>query len=173
MMPSSATTNNLLYTSDALQDCAALLDSKNQTVAFAESCTAGLLAAAFAATAHSNVLIGGIVCYNASIKTTLLNVDPQLIEAYTAESAEVTCAITSGLASLMQADYYIGVTGLTKPGGSETREKPVGTLFICILNNNQMTEFRTCFSGNEKQILHQAIDYTCLQLINRISAKKG
>ncbi len=42
----------------------------------------------------------------------------------------MTAAIAAGLEQLIPADIHVGITGLTAPGGSETKEKPVGTMFI-------------------------------------------
>jgi nicotinamide mononucleotide (NMN) deamidase PncC len=41
---------------------------------------------------------------------------------------EVTEAIARGLTTLIPADIHIGITGLPCPGGSETAEKPIGTM---------------------------------------------
>lgn len=148
--------------------CTGLLAARKETVAFAESATAGLLAASFAATDNSTVLKGGIVCYDPEVKTTLLRVDADLIRRHTAESAEATREITIGLRQLIDADYYVGMTGLIKPGGSETAGKPVGTMFLCIMHGARLTEQRTCLQGSREQILRQALDYMCTLLIDEI-----
>jgi nicotinamide-nucleotide amidase len=145
----------------SLSSCAELLISKKLTIAFAESATAGRIAAEFSlVTDAGKFLKGGLVCYDADLKKELLEVPAQLIEKYTPESAEVTDAITFGLNKLIPADIHIGVTGLTCPGGSETAEKPVGTMFIHgIYGSKPLFSERIVFQGSPEQIVLQTIFY--------------
>lgn len=152
-----------------VDDCAELLAKHHKQIAFAESATAGYLMAAFACATHSEVLSGGIVCYNASIKTELLAVDPQIINQFTAESIPATEAIAMGLVPLIPADYHIGVTGLLKPGGSETAEKPVGTIYTCIVEDGEKLTNKTSFSGSPEQIRDQCLESICMLLIEKMS----
>jgi len=156
-------------TQKIVEDCSLLLARRHKRIAFAESATAGYLMAAFACSAHSEVLSGGIVCYDASIKTDLLSVDPDLIDQFTAESIPATEAIAAGLAKLMSADYYIGVTGLLKPGGSESPEKPVGTIYTSIFENEGKLTTKNTFSGTPEQIRDQCLETICMLLIEKIS----
>jgi nicotinamide-nucleotide amidase len=77
-----------------------------------------------------------------------------MIEEYSPESAEVTEAITRGLSKLIPADIHIGITGLTTPGGSETKEKPVGTMFIHAIKDGTETIFaeKVIFDGPPEDI---------------------
>ena len=151
------------------EDCTHLLAERHKHIAFAESATAGYLMAAFACTEHSEVLSGGIVCYNAAIKTGLLGVSGETIEQFTAESIPVTEAIATGLSALIPADYHIGVTGLLKPGGSETAEKPVGTIYTCILENEIKLTGKSVFAGSPEEIRDQCLEAICMLLIEKIS----
>lgn len=152
-----------------VDDCASLLAKKRKKVAFAESATAGYLMAAFACSAHSEVLSGGIVCYDASVKTALLAVDPKMIDQFTAESIPVTEAIAVGLISLISADYHIGITGLLKPGGSETAEKPVGTIYTSIVEHGEKLTNKTHFPGPPEQIRDQCLETICMLLIEKMT----
>jgi len=151
----------------SLSSCAELLIEKKLTIAFAESATAGRIASEFSlVTDAGKFLKGGIVCYDANLKKDLLGVPAQLIEKYTPESAEVTDAITYGLARLIDADIHIGVTGLTCPGGSETAEKPVGTIFIhAIYASKPLFSERIVFQGSPEQIVLKTIFYLADLLI--------
>jgi len=152
-----------------VENLANLLAKRNKRIAFVESATAGYLMAAFACCEHSEVLSGGIVCYDASIKTDLLGVDPKLIKEFTAESTPVTEAITQGLTNLIPADYYIGITGLLKPGGSESPEKPVGTIYTCIIENTDKLSVKSLCNGTPEEIRDQCLEMTCMLLIEKIS----
>lgn len=142
-----------------IEECGELLAKKGLTLAFAESATAGRLSMEFSLPKDSGrFLKGGLVCYDACLKQSILGVSEKLIEEYTPESAEVTCAIAQGLIQLIPADIYIGVTGLVGPGGSETEEKPVGTMFICgLLGENKIFEDKSVFGGSAEEIIMKSI----------------
>lgn len=102
------------------------------TVATAESCTAGLLAARLTERPGSSAyVLGGVVVYSDEAKTTQAGVDPALIERHGAVSPEVAEALAAGAVARFEADYGIGVTGIAGPDGG-TPEKPVGTVCFAI-----------------------------------------
>jgi nicotinamide-nucleotide amidase len=141
-----------------LESCKALADH-NLTITFAESATAGSLCAAYAMAPESGkVLKGGIVCYDAVLKENLLRIPPGIIKKYTPESAEVTEQLSRKLKKLIEADIYVGITGLTTPGGSETPEKPVGTIFIHLIWKDKSIGVREVYRGKPEEIVSQTID---------------
>lgn len=145
--------------SAAIEQCAKLLVDHKLTIAFAESATAGYLSAAFSRLPEAGAFLkGGLVCYDACLKEDLLGVAKESIEKYSPESAEVTSEMAMGLKRLMQADVYVAVTGLTRSGGSENEEKPVGTMFYCIMQNANISCCKECFNGNEYTIISQVIE---------------
>lgn len=146
--------------------CSKLMAQHGLTIAFAESATAGWLCSEFALTEESGkVLKGGIACYDATLKVSLLHVPQQLIDDYTPESMEVTREMAYRLRELIPSDIQVTVTGLTTPGGSETEEKPVGTMFVFALINGRETSFRKVFSGSCEDIIQQTIKATAELLI--------
>lgn len=153
-----------------ISQCSKLMAKKGLTIAFAESATAGWLCSEFALTEESGeVLKGGIVCYDANLKVSLLGVPQGLIEQFTPESMEVTREMAYRLTKLIPADILVTVTGLTTPGGSETTEKPVGTMFVYVLIGDRHTSFRKTFKGSCEQIIHQTIQATAEMLIKEIN----
>ena len=146
--------------------CSRLMAERGLTVAFAESATAGWLCSEFALTEESGkVLQGGIACYDANLKVQLLKVPQELIDKFTPESMEVTREMAYRLAKMIDSDIQITVTGLTTPGGSETPEKPVGTMFVFTLINGREASFRKVFTGSCEEIIHQTIEATAELLI--------
>lgn len=142
-----------------------LLKDKELTVAFAESCTAGMLASEFVrAKGSSDVLKGGLVVYQPEVKQKLLGVKKKTLELYTAESQQVTNEMVMGLKKLLNADINIATTGLAGEGGSENPEKPVGTMFISILYDGKAEEFREVFQGNTESVRKQLVDYILQKL---------
>jgi nicotinamide-nucleotide amidase len=144
------------------------LKSEKLTIAFAESMTAGMLFNEFSkVSGASEVLKGSLVTYNPELKISLLNVDPTSIDKFTPESQEVATEMVKGLAKIISADIAIAVTGLASEGGSESPEKPVGTVFISLLYKNKLHEFKTIFNHDDKkekaekenEIMQKTVDY--------------
>jgi nicotinamide-nucleotide amidase len=107
----------------------ALLD-QGATIATAESCTGGLLAARLTERAGSSAyVLGGVVAYANSAKVHLVGVDPELITRHGAVSLEVAEALAFGALRRFDADVGVGITGVAGPGGG-TEAKPVG--FVCL-----------------------------------------
>lgn len=103
-----------------------------RTVAVAESCTGGLLAARLTDRAGSSAyVLGGAVVYSNEAKSALAGVEPDLIVRHGAVSAEVADALADGALARFGADVGIGVTGIAGPGGG-TPEKPVGRVHVSV-----------------------------------------
>lgn len=160
--------------SDTLLTCGKLLIEHDLTIAFAESATAGRMAAQFSLIPQAGKFLkGGLVCYDANLKTDLLHVSKKLIEECTPESKEVTAAITKGLQDLIPADISIGCTGLTCPGGSETDEKPVGTMFICgMQGSKKLFAERNFYNGDPEDIVIQTVERIAELLIAIVNDEK-
>jgi nicotinamide-nucleotide amidase len=103
------------------------------TIATAESCTGGLLAARLTdPPGASDYVKGGLVVYANDAKVTQASVAADLIERHGAVSAEVAEALAAGARKALAADIGVGVTGLAGPGGG-TEEKPVGLVWLSVL----------------------------------------
>ncbi|MFA4867938.1 MAG: nicotinamide-nucleotide amidohydrolase family protein [Pedobacter sp.] len=146
--------------------CGKLLIKHQLTIAFAESATAGRISAAFAMVPDAGKFLkGGIVCYDADLKCSLLDVPKQQLKEFTPESETVTRGITIGIQTLIPADIHIGCTGLTAPGGSETPGKPVGTMFLHGLQGQQQVlDERIVFQGAPDEIISQTITFLAKHL---------
>ena len=146
--------------SPSIIECSKLIAKNNLKIAFAESATAGWLASEFSLTEHSgNILLGGIVCYDARTKEQIFGIPKEFIERNTAESAEVTKALADALPKLFDCDIAVAITGLTTPGGSETEDKPVGTMFIHInMPNARYIAHREVFEGGGELIIKKTIE---------------
>lgn len=154
----------------SIEQCGKLLAQKGITISFAESATAGRLAMEFSLCPDSGKFLkGGLVCYDACLKEDILHVPKEIIETYTPESAQVTLAMAIGLRQLIKADMQVAVTGLTSAGGSETSEKPVGTMFFCgALEGDKFFEDRQIFEGTPEEIILQAVSHAATLLCKHI-----
>jgi nicotinamide-nucleotide amidase len=102
------------------------------TVAVAESCTGGLLAARLTELAgSSDYFKGAIVAYSNGVKTAQAGVAGELIDRHGAVSQEIAEALADGARSRLEADVGVGVTGVAGPGGG-TEEKPVGLVWLSV-----------------------------------------
>lgn len=163
-----------------LKQCCNELERQQLKIAFIESASSGFLCSQFSIYKHSGaeILLGSLVCYDPSIKLQVLHLDPKLIEQYTAESAEVTRALANeGKKIFTTADVIVACTGLLKPGGSATIEKPEGTFFISILFSGKLYDYRYLIAGTPQQrlnVLTEKVAASVLLLIttdNKLSAK--
>src|SRR5258705_8181976 len=110
----------------------ATLRRRKVTVAVAESCTGGLLAAIL--TAHggsSDYFRGGAVVYSNEAKEILADVAPQLIHSHGAVSSVVAGALARGARSRLAAQIGLGITGISGPGGAPPG-KPLGLKYVAV-----------------------------------------
>ncbi|MFC6095410.1 CinA family protein [Flavobacterium qiangtangense] len=157
--------------SEKVKACAQAIAEKKWKIAFVESATAGRMCSEFSLTAHSgDILRGGISCYEVFIKEDILKVPHELIEKHTPESAEVTASLARNAAALFRCEIVVAVTGLTAPGGSETSDKPVGTMFLHIILPGSQIAHREIFTGIPEDIVLMAIDRTAELLIEATNA---
>ncbi len=113
------------------EQVAALL-RKGHTIATAESCTGGLLAARLTdQPGASAYMLGGLTAYADEVKSAQAGVDPALIERHGAVSTEVAEALADGARTRMGAEIGVGITGIAGPGGG-TEEKPVGLVCFSV-----------------------------------------
>ncbi len=104
--------------------------SHHVTLATAESCTGGMVAAALTDVAGaSDVFLGGVVSYSNAAKTELLGVASEIIDKHGAVSAETVTLMGAGAQERFGADIAVAVSGVAGPGGG-TAEKPVGTVWF-------------------------------------------
>jgi nicotinamide-nucleotide amidase len=109
---------------------AGALVARRATMAAAESCTGGLIAAACTSRAGSSAWFErGVVTYSNAAKRELLGVPAALIDAHGAVSAEVARAMAEGAIARTPASFAVAVTGIAGPDGG-TPTKPVGTVWI-------------------------------------------
>lgn len=107
-----------------------LLGARDLTVATAESCTGGLVAARLTEVpGSSSAFLGAIIAYANSVKADQLGVAEEVLATYGAVSAETAAAMAAGARERLDADVAVSVTGIAGPDGG-TEEKPVGLVFL-------------------------------------------
>ena len=111
-------------TLDAARDLLAALEARGLTLATAESCTGGLIAAALTAIPGSSAVVTrGYVTYSNAAKTRLVGVTPALLAEHGAVSEAVARQMAEGALADSGADIAISCTGIAGPSGGSAASK--------------------------------------------------
>lgn len=139
-----------------------------RTIAVAESCTGGLLAARLTERPGSSAYFsGGVVAYSNDAKVSLVGVDRALIERVGAVSAEVAEALAQGAIDRFDADLGVGVTGVAGPDGG-TEEKPVGTVCFSVNARDGARLTRTARLPGGRSDIRERSTTVALHLVRRL-----
>lgn len=142
----------------------ALLKTRGETLATAESCTGGNIAHRFTAMpGASEYFKGGVVAYSNEVKMALLGVDPESLNRYGAVSQNVAEQMAEGVRRATGATYGISTTGIAGPTGG-TPEKPVGTVWMAVATPNGVFSRRMVFGSVRSQNIERASS-NCINLL--------
>lgn len=142
------------------------------TLALAESCTGGMIAARVTDIPGCSAWFrGGVVAYNNQVKTDLLQVPETLLEQHGAVSEPVARTMAEGVRRAIGSDLALSVTGIAGPDGGTT-EKPVGTVFMAVVDQRDCQVERFLFSGDRSQVRQQAVDQAIIMLKKRLEGSK-
>ena len=133
---------------ERVQALLGLCRSKRLTIAVAESCTGGLLAATLTKVAgSSDVFERGFVTYSNEAKEAMLGVPPMAVECFGAVSQETARAMAKGALLHAPVDLALSITGIAGPGGG-TSEKPVGLVHFAAASRSGQLVHRECRFGD-------------------------
>lgn len=108
------------------------------TLATAESCTAGNIAATITAIPGSSRFYkGGIIAYSDEVKENILGVNPEILASKGAVSEETVIEMAKGAMKSMNSDCAVATSGIAGPTGG-TPDKPVGTMWIAVAVKGRM-----------------------------------
>lgn len=145
---------------------AALFRRTGATLALAESCTGGMIAARITRTAGSSAwFLEGAVTYSNAAKSRILKVPAELIESKGAVSSEVAVAMAQGAREASGADLAVSVTGIAGPDGGSP-EKPVGTVFLALADREGCTVKKYQFPGDRNWV-RSITCFTALDLLRK------
>ena len=147
------TSDDLLHLAEMVSG---MLLRKNETVATAESCTAGLVSATLTCVpGASDFFWGGIVVYAAGAKVELAGLDPELFEQEGTVSLATTEALAAAIRDRSMATYGVALTGwagpLTDPG------EVVGCVFGAVADRHAVVSRRWQFDGDRNTIRVAAV----------------
>jgi len=142
------------------------LGMRDVTLAVAESCTGGMLAERITSVpGSSRYFLGGVVSYDNSLKTLLVDVPPMLIAEHGAVSEQVAAAMAAGIRKRSKATFGLSITGIAGPGGG-TEQKPVGLVYVGLADEIKTEVVERKFPGDRDRIRHWATQQA-LDLVRR------
>ncbi|MCA9533965.1 MAG: competence/damage-inducible protein A [Myxococcales bacterium] len=143
------------------------LRDKGITLALAESCTGGMAATMLTSVpGSSDYLLLSAVAYANSAKSRMLGVNPEVIRAHGAVSAEVAAEMAEGARRISGASLAVSITGIAGPGGG-SEDKPVGTVWFGLAAEGHPTVTRHRLFPGERDQIRTLAAYTALRLAMR------
>lgn len=131
---------------------------KGLSLAFAESCTGGMIAETITNVAGaSDIFYGSAVTYVNSAKEHILGVTRETLEKHGAVSSECAEEMACGARRVYGADVAMSVTGIAGPGGG-SEAKPVGTVWFGLATKDGAETFRRRFDGDRAAVRRQTVE---------------
>jgi nicotinamide-nucleotide amidase len=144
-----------------------ILTERRETIAVAESCTAGGIGQFLTTAAGSSAYFwGGVIAYDNRIKSSLLGVDAQVLENQGAVSETVAAQMASGVRSRLGTDWGLSVTGIAGPGGGSD-DKPVGLVYIGVAGPTGTIAQAFRFGDRGREWVRTVTICTALDLLRR------
>jgi len=144
-----------------------LLAKNKSTLSIAESCTGGNIAHMITSVAGSSAYFkGSMVAYSNELKIKELSIDSQIIQQFGAVSKEVVELMAKNICSKFATDYSIATSGIAGPDGG-SHEKPVGTVWIAVANNNIVISQKFNF-GEHRQRTIQKASLAALNMLRKL-----
>ena len=150
-----------------------LLKRKKLKIAFAESCTGGMLSSAITSVSGSSkVFTMGLVTYSDQAKTSILKIPPKIIKKYGAVSVQCCLAMVNNLSKISKSKVCVSITGIAGPKGG-SKQKPVGLVYIGISVGKKVVINKCNFKNKgrifiQKQTVKKTLNLL-VQLIKRDS----
>lgn len=109
------------------------LKNTNSKISTAESCTAGYISKLLTSIpGSSDYFQGSLVVYSNDVKTKVLGVEKELIDAHTEVSEQVVRRMAERVKEVMGTEYSIATTGYADVKGYGTKENPAGTIYVAV-----------------------------------------
>ncbi|TQD35457.1 competence/damage-inducible protein A [Haloflavibacter putidus] len=146
------------------------LTTLQQSIATAESCTGGRLAAKFSAIpGSSNYFRGGFVTYATQSKTQILGISPEFIKKHSVVSAAITKKMAERAKTILNTDFAIATTGNAGPTKGDS-DAEIGTVYIAIATPLETKEYAFNFGQPREKVTQKAVNKS-LELLYDILIK--
>ncbi len=138
------------------------------TIATAESCTAGMIAARIGdMSGVSEIFSEGFITYSNEAKEKNLGVPHEIFENFGAVSEECARAMAEGVARVTGSRLGVSATGIAGPTGG-TATKPVGTVYMGVCLDGVTTVEKCIFSGDRKEVRTQTVEAVFAHIKKRL-----
>ena len=142
-----------------------LLKKKKLKIAFAESCTGGMLSSAITSVSGSSKVFAlGLVTYSNQSKNSVLKIPKKILRKYGAVSYETCLSMVRNLSKIGKTGVSVSITGIAGPKGG-TRKKPVGLVYIGIKKGNKTLVKKHLFKNKGRLYIQKAAVNKSLELI--------
>jgi len=142
-----------------------LLKKKKYKIAFAESCTGGMLSSAITSVGGSSkVFTLGLIAYSNQSKIKVLKVPKNIIRKYGSVSEQVCKAMVKNVSKIGKANISVSITGIAGPS-SGTQIKPVGLVYVGIKKGNRAEVKKYLFKNKGRSYIQKAAVNKSLELI--------
>ena len=146
-----------------------ILKERGMTIATAESCTGGKLAALLSKHAGSSAFYkGSIIAYSNEVKENVLKVNRDYLDTYGAVSEQVVTLMAYGAKKVLNTDYAIATSGIAGPTGGSP-EKPVGTVWIAVATPQKVYSECLHLGKLREQITDRACTKTLVKLLRLLN----
>jgi nicotinamide-nucleotide amidase len=133
-----------------------ILTKKRLKIAFAESCTGGMLASEITSVSGASKVFGiGLITYSNQAKITVLKVNKSIIQKYGAVSPQCCEAMVKNLSKISKAQINVSITGIAGPNGG-TKKKPVGLVYIGVKKNNKIFITKNLFNEKSRKAIQKS-----------------
>jgi nicotinamide-nucleotide amidase len=95
----------------------------------------------------------------------ILGVESELIDRHGAVSGEVAKVMAEGARERARSTYALATTGIAGPSGG-SNEKPVGTVFIALADENE-TKVRKLFFPSDRETFKQLVAQFAFEMLRR------
>ena len=142
-----------------------ILTKKKLTIAFAESCTGGMVSSAITdIKGSSKVFTFGLIVYSNKSKINVLKIPKNIIKKYGTVSAQVCLDMVKNISKIAKTNVSLSVTGIAGPDGG-TKKKPVGLVYISIKRGNKIKIKKYLFKNKGRSYIQKATVNKSLGLI--------
>ena len=145
-----------------------ILQKRKMKMAFAESCTGGLLSAAVTSVSGSSkVFTMGLITYSNQAKIGILKVPKSIIKKYGSVSVQCCLSMVNNLSKISKSKICVSITGIAGPKGG-TKKKPIGLVYIGVKKGNKVIATKCQFKNKGRSYVQKATVKKSLSLILKL-----
>jgi len=145
-----------------------ILNKKKLKIAFAESCTGGMLASEITSISGASKVFGlGLITYSNQAKINILKVKKSIIKKYGAVSPECCEAMVKNLSKFSKAQINVSITGIAGPNGG-TKSKPVGLVYIGVKKGKKLLITKNIFKQKTRKAIQKTTVKKTLNIVNTL-----